>query len=233
MDFKTTTINVSENRVKLAIWDTAGSERFRGLAPNFYRGAHGAILVYDVTNRESFNKLDTWLQELEVYSTRPGVLKMLVGNKIDKVASGDNQVVSKEEGLAWARKHSTLFIEASAKTSEGVRTAFEELVEKIIQSPDLWEPSNSGIKLSDSSASNADSWCQGWCGWYTCIFSTHHPLKQLYLQLSCAYLFTIKSSYYAPSPLFILTVSLEELVINSWRSSSILFPSFHLHSQQT
>lgn len=164
MDFKTTTINVSGNRVKLAIWDTAGSERFRGLAPNFYRGAHGAILVYDVTNRETFDKLDTWLQELEVYSTRPGLLKMLVGNKIDKVGSGDPQVVSKEEGLAWARKHSTLFIEASAKTAEGVKTAFEELVEKIIQSPDLWEPTGSNIRLSEGDFNSQSSWCQGWCG---------------------------------------------------------------------
>ena len=164
MDFKTRTININGNRVKLAIWDTAGSERFRGLAPNFYRGAHGAILVYDVTNRETFNKLDTWLQELETYSTRPGLLKMLVGNKIDKVASGDPRYVTKEEGLAWARKHSTLFIEASAKTSEGVKTAFEELVEKIIQSPDLWEPSDSNIRLSEGDFTSQSSWCQGWCG---------------------------------------------------------------------
>lgn len=79
MDFKTAKLSIDDNTVKLAIWDTAGSERFRSLTPNFYRGAHGAILVYDVTNRTSFEKLDQWLQELEVYSTRSEVIKMLVG----------------------------------------------------------------------------------------------------------------------------------------------------------
>ncbi|KFM83521.1 Ras-related protein Rab-18, partial [Stegodyphus mimosarum] len=65
--------------------DTAGSERFRTLTPSYYRGAQGAILVYDVTNRQSFQRLDQWLYELETYSTRTNIVKMLVGNKIDKV----------------------------------------------------------------------------------------------------------------------------------------------------
>ncbi len=85
MDFKTTKIKIDENMVKLAIWDTAGSERFRSLTPNFYRGSHGVILVYDVTNRQSFEKLDNWLSELDAYSTKSDIVKMLVGNKIDKV----------------------------------------------------------------------------------------------------------------------------------------------------
>lgn len=86
MDFKTTKIKIEGNTVKLAIWDTAGSERFRSLTPNFYRGAHGAILVYDVTNRGTFDKLDNWLNELDAYSTRNDIVKMLVGNKIDKAS---------------------------------------------------------------------------------------------------------------------------------------------------
>ena len=87
MDFKTTKMTIDSNVVKLAIWDTAGSERFRSLTPNFYRGAHGVILVYDVTNRTSFDKLDNWLKEVEAYSTKTDVVKMLVANKIDKVAT--------------------------------------------------------------------------------------------------------------------------------------------------
>lgn len=87
--------------------------------------------MYDVTRRETFDKLDSWLNEVEMYSTRPGLIKMVVGNKIDK----QKPVVTRDEGLRWARKHSTLFIEASAKTSEGVKTAFEELVQKIIETP--------------------------------------------------------------------------------------------------
>lgn len=72
------------------------------------------------------------------------MVKMLVGNKIDK----EDREVSREDGLKWARKHSALFIEASAKTREGVRTAFEELIEKILETPGLWEDTGKGnIKL--------------------------------------------------------------------------------------
>ncbi|GFR23752.1 ras-related protein Rab-18 [Trichonephila clavata] len=85
VDFKVKTVSVDGNKAKLAIWDTAGSERFRTLTPSYYRGAQGAILVYDVSNRQSFQKLDQWLYELETYSTRTNIVKMLVGNKIDKV----------------------------------------------------------------------------------------------------------------------------------------------------
>ena len=69
-------------QVKLAIWDTAGQERFRTLTPSYYRGGQGVIVVYDVTNRESFTKIENWLTELETYSTNQDLVKMLVGNKV-------------------------------------------------------------------------------------------------------------------------------------------------------
>jgi len=158
MDFKTTKMTIDSNVVKLAIWDTAGSERFRSLTPNFYRGSHGVILVYDVTNRHTFEKLDNWLKEVEAYSTKPDIVKMLIANKIDK----EGRAVTREEGLQWARRHHTLFIEASAKTKEGVECAFEELVEKIIQTPGLWEANESNIQLNDETVAQ-NSWCQSWC----------------------------------------------------------------------
>jgi Ras-related protein Rab-18 len=103
VDFKVKTVNVNGNKVrlldwshsfvrlhhellflkvKLAIWDTAGQERFRTLTPSYYRGGQGAILVYDVTNRDSFVKIENWLNELETYSTNLDIVKMLVGNKV-------------------------------------------------------------------------------------------------------------------------------------------------------
>ncbi|XP_032145756.1 ras-related protein Rab-18-like isoform X2 [Sapajus apella] len=84
VDFKVKTISVDGNKAKLAIWDTAGQERFRALTPSYYRGAQGVILVYDVTRRDTFVKLDNWLNELETYCTRNDIVNMLVGNKIDK-----------------------------------------------------------------------------------------------------------------------------------------------------
>ncbi|XP_041365195.1 ras-related protein Rab-18A-like [Gigantopelta aegis] len=158
VDFKVKTLTVDGNRTKLAIWDTAGQERFRTLTPSYYRGAQGVILVYDVCSKQSFSKLDAWLNELETFSTKHEMIKMLVGNKIDK----DKREVSKEEGLKFARKHHTLFIEASAKTKEGVQCAFEELVEKIIQTPGLWETDRQGLNLT--SASNIDPGkCNTYC----------------------------------------------------------------------
>ncbi|GCC28476.1 ras-related protein Rab-18-like [Chiloscyllium punctatum] len=160
VDFKVKTMKFNDNSIKLAIWDTAGQERFRTLTPSYYRGAQGVILVYDVTRRETFGKLDNWLNELETFSTKHGIVKMLVGNKIDK----QNREVDRNEGLRFARKHSMLFIEASAKTCDGVNCAFEEVVEKILQTPGLWqaEGHNKNVKLSESTSSQ-DGACSSFC----------------------------------------------------------------------
>lgn len=164
VDFKTKKLNVDGSIVKLAIWDTAGQERFRTLTPSYYRDAQGAILVYDVSNAQSFMKLENWLNELDTYSTKSNIVKMIVGNKIDVVSISffkvrnyyvifislnliyvtillcqcliwvlfkDHREVTREEGLTFARRHQTLFIEASAKTKDGVQTTFEELVQKV------------------------------------------------------------------------------------------------------
>ncbi|XP_057587486.1 ras-related protein Rab-18 isoform X1 [Hippopotamus amphibius kiboko] len=178
VDFKVKTISVDGNKAKLAIWiffpsnlledecwgsgeDTAGQERFRTLTPSYYRGAQGVILVYDVTRRDTFVKLDNWLNELETYCTRNDIVNMLVGNKIDK----ENREVDRNEGLKFARKHSMLFIEASAKTCDGVQCAFEELVEKIIQTPGLWESENQnkGVKLTHREEGQGGGACGGYC----------------------------------------------------------------------
>ncbi|KAB1253998.1 Ras-related protein Rab-18 [Camelus dromedarius] len=184
VDFKVKTISVDGNKAKLAIWDTAGQERFRTLTPSYYRGAQGVILVYDVTRRDTFVKLDNWLNELETYCTRNDIVNMLVGNKIDK----ENREVDRNEGLKFARKHSMLFIvnrvaqllalmeftyqngkqtyvKASAKTCDGVQCAFEELVEKIIQTPGLWESENQnkGMKLTHREEGQGGGACGGYC----------------------------------------------------------------------
>uniref|UniRef100_A0AAF5Q4B8 small monomeric GTPase n=1 Tax=Wuchereria bancrofti TaxID=6293 RepID=A0AAF5Q4B8_WUCBA len=137
VDFRVTTMMVDQNR------DTAGQERFRTLTPSYYRGAQGVICVYDVSNRQTFERLSHWMNEVDTYSTKTDAVKMLIGNKIDI----SNREVTREEGLQFAKKHRMLFIEASAKTREGVQCAFEELIEKVLQTPGLWDSDRSAFAL--------------------------------------------------------------------------------------
>ncbi|KAI3472026.1 hypothetical protein Pfo_029781 [Paulownia fortunei] len=137
VDFKIKFLTVGEKRLKLTIWDTAGQERFRTLTSSYYRGAHGIILVYDVTRRNTFTNLsDVWAKELELYSTNEDCIKMLVGNKVDRESE---RVVSREEGTTLAKELGCQFFECSAKTRENVEQCFEELVLKIMEVPRLLE----------------------------------------------------------------------------------------------
>ncbi|KAI9114407.1 hypothetical protein K1719_014635 [Acacia pycnantha] len=144
VDFKVKHMTLGGKKLKLAIWDTAGQERFRTLTSSYYRGAQGIIMVYDVTRRETFTNLsEIWAKEIDLYSTNQDCIKMLVGNKVDK--EGD-RVVSKEEGIDFAREYGCLFIECSAKTRINVQQCFEELVLKILDTPSLLAEGSKGLK---------------------------------------------------------------------------------------
>ncbi|KAH7914936.1 ras-domain-containing protein [Hygrophoropsis aurantiaca] len=136
VDFRVHKMEVNGRKVKLSIWDTAGQERFRTITASYYRGAQGIILVYDVANRETFDALPKWFSELESYVPM-SVVKIIVGNKLDKEQS---RQVSTAEGAAFAKRQNALFVEASAKTSIGVREAFEDVVGQILDAPELWAP---------------------------------------------------------------------------------------------
>jgi len=146
VDFKTASVNIDDKKINLSIWDTAGQEKFRSLTSSYYRGTHGIILVYDVSKRSTFTAIEHWLEEVEHYSTNPDVIKLLVANKIDM----PERDVTKEEGMRFAKKKSMLYIECSAKTKVGVQQTFEELVQKILDTPSLWETKKptSGVSLN-------------------------------------------------------------------------------------
>ncbi|KAK2975923.1 hypothetical protein RJ640_007401 [Escallonia rubra] len=130
VDFKVKHVTIGGKKLKLAIWDTAGQERFRTLTSSYYRGAQGIIMVYDVTRRDTFTNLsDIWAKEIDLYSTNQDCIKMLVGNKVDK---DSDRVVTKKEGIDFAREYGCLFIECSAKTRVNVEQCFEELVLKLV-----------------------------------------------------------------------------------------------------
>ncbi|CAH9082223.1 unnamed protein product [Cuscuta europaea] len=120
VDFKIRTAELDEKTIKLQIWDTAGQERFRTITSSYYRGAHGIIIVYDVTERESYENVKQWLNEIDRYASE-SVCKLLVGNKCDMV---DNKAVTTEEAKAFANELGIPFLETSAKDSINVEEAF-------------------------------------------------------------------------------------------------------------
>eukprot|EP00850_Spirogloea_muscicola_P022704 SM000307S11701 [mRNA] locus=s307:91484:92770:- [translate_table: standard] len=145
VDFKLKMMTIGGKRLKLTVWDTAGQERFRTLTGSYYRGAQGIILVYDVTRRETFIDLsEVWLKEIDLYSTNADCIKMLVGNKVDRESE---RMVTRQEGVAFARQHGCLFLECSAKTRDNVAQCFEELVQKILEMPSLVAESAPAVNL--------------------------------------------------------------------------------------
>ncbi|CAL9062759.1 ras-related protein RIC1-like [Musa acuminata AAA Group] len=120
VDFKIRTVEQDGKTIKLQIWDTAGQERFRTITSSYYRGAHGIIVVYDVTDQESFNNVKQWLNEIDRYASE-NVNKLLVGNKCDLT---DNRAVSYEAGKAFADEIGIPFLETSAKDATNVEKAF-------------------------------------------------------------------------------------------------------------
>ncbi len=127
VDFKIRTIQLDGKTIKLQIWDTAGQERFRTITSSYYRGAHGIIVVYDVTELETFNNVKQWLHEIDRYATE-GVNKLLVGNKSDLTTK---RQVETTQAKAMADSLSMPFLETSAKSSTNVEQAFMTMASEI------------------------------------------------------------------------------------------------------
>ncbi|KAL0479458.1 Ras-related protein Rab [Acrasis kona] len=128
MEMTTKTITLPTGEIcQSQIWDTAGQERFKSLAISYFRGAKGAVLVYDVTNRHSLESAREWLAEFRKYADVDAVV-ILVGNKCDLTS---NREVETREGVEFAKQEKLLFIEASAKDSINVEQAFIEVLGRI------------------------------------------------------------------------------------------------------
>eukprot|EP00882_Tetradesmus_deserticola_P008110 GHRQ01008544.1.p1 GENE.GHRQ01008544.1~~GHRQ01008544.1.p1 ORF type:complete len:322 (+),score=172.48 GHRQ01008544.1:488-1453(+) len=135
VDFCVERMVVHDLQIKCTIWDTAGQERFRALTSTFYRGAKGIIFVYDVTRRHTLESLSgSWMAELESYQPHPHVARMVVANKVD---AHNAREVSWQEGVDFAKQHGCLFVETSAKQNIAVGVAFEELLLRILDTPEL------------------------------------------------------------------------------------------------
>ena len=124
---KSMTLQSGKN-IKLQIWDTAGQDRFRAITKNYYKGANGIILIYDVTNRQSYENVKNWITQIRE-EANPNVVIYLAGNKID--VSEEEKVVKTEEGKKIAEEFNLPLYETSAKNGVNINRIFEELVEKV------------------------------------------------------------------------------------------------------
>jgi len=123
IDFLSREVSVEDTYLRLHCWDTAGCERFRGMTPSYYRGAAAAVISYDITSQQSFEKAESWLQQLRALPSGE-ILIALVACKSDLAAS---RQVDPHSALAYAIKNECLFMETSAKTNQNVDELFKEI----------------------------------------------------------------------------------------------------------
>lgn len=151
VEFGSKVINCGGKSIKLQIWDTAGQERFRSVTRSYYRGAAGALLVYDVASRETYNALTNWLTDARTLAS-PDIVIVLVGNKKD--LESDREVTFLEASR-FAQENELMFLETSARTGENVEEVFlkcaRTILTKIEQGQLDPEKMGSGIQYGDSS----------------------------------------------------------------------------------
>ena len=128
IDFKTKNLIIDNKQIKMQLWDTAGQERFKTLTKNFYKSADGIVLVYDITDENSFKNVRVWMKQIDDYGNNK-TSKILVGNKCDWE---ENRKVSTEEGQNLAKELSLNFFESSAKDNLNVQEIFITIAKKIL-----------------------------------------------------------------------------------------------------
>lgn len=156
VEFGAKSIELDDKIIKIQIWDTAGQEAFQAITRTYYKGAVGALLVYDITRKETFMHVVRWLEEVRNNSSKSIVI-ILIGNKKDLESK---RQVSYEEGEEFARENGLLFLETSAKSAYNVEESFRVSAGRILRS--LSEANeeienNRGIRIDDNRQSNSDS----------------------------------------------------------------------------
>ena len=149
IDFKTKTLNIYNQEIKLKIWDTAGQERFRNITTQYYKGADGIVLVYDVTEESSYDKIRDWMEQILSNTTQDEIGLVLLGNKCDM----EPRTVTEEMGNKMAEELKISYFETSALTGQGIKEAFEKLTRDIMKKKGIGEgnsESSGGVSLNKS-----------------------------------------------------------------------------------
>ena len=154
VEFATKSIQVDGKVIKAQVWDTAGQERYRAITSAYYRGAVGALLVYDIAKHATYENVERWLKELRDHADQ-NIVIMLVGNKSDL---RHLRAVPVEEARAFAEKNNLSFIEASALDSSNVESAFQQIlteIYRIVSQARQVRANDSGNQLSSGSSLSA------------------------------------------------------------------------------
>ena len=146
----------NEKNVKLQIWDTAGQDRFRAITKNYYKGANGIILIYHVTNLQSYENVKNWIAQIKE-SASQNVIVYLVGNKI--AVKEEDRCVKTEDGKKIAEEFNLPFFESSAKLGININEIFEKIVEKIDEVYSKLEPQKATKKNKLYNGKDKKGWC--------------------------------------------------------------------------
>jgi len=163
--FLTQTVCLNDTTVKFEIWDTAGQERYHSLAPMYYRGAQAAIVVYDITSSESFERAKAWVKELQRQGN-PNIVIALAGNKVDLAAHRKVQI---EDAQSYSDENGILYMETSAKTAANVNELFVAIAKKLPKSQPKPSPDHDKISIKkgdkdfDGKSKKGDSVKGGCC----------------------------------------------------------------------
>ena len=161
VEFGTKNIIINNKKIKIQIWDTAGQERYRSITSAYYKGAKGALIVYDITRKCTFDNIDKWISDLKLNGDK-NICIVILGNKSDL---DDKREVSKGDGIKKSEMYKTAFLETSALNGDNIGKAFDEIIEQIIQNnKSFFEDSNKkemdkGVNLNESNKDNDKKKC--------------------------------------------------------------------------
>ena len=141
IDFKTKNLNINGQEIKLKIWDTAGQERFRNITTQYYKSADGIILVYDVTDEASFEKIRDWMEQILSNTQKDEIGLVLLGNKCDM----EPRNITEEQGNKMAGDLGINYFETSALSGQGINDAFEQLTKDIMKKKGVGEGNGDGL----------------------------------------------------------------------------------------
>ena len=155
MDLKTSSIVVKNKKIRVQLWDTAGQEKYRAITKNLFLKVQGALVVYDITNDNSFTNLKTWVKSIKEECGK-SMQMIIVGNKCDL---DDERVIEKEKALEYAEEEKVEYIETSSKTGENVQKAISQLCEKVLENNEMGAEFSFTLDASSFSKNNKRKCC--------------------------------------------------------------------------